>query len=166
MTERDPALQELLDKQAIREVVMRYCRGVDRGDVALVESVYHPDAVDERHGEISRGAEMGKLVHSMLASMQSTNHQITTQTIEVHGDTGAAESYSAGSHVMRDGQRLRTLVRYLDRFERRAGEWRIIHRTMLLDGAEVLPPLEGTFGPAGAESRRDRDDPSYAFLDH
>ena len=27
---RDAAVQQLLDKQAINEVVLRYCRGIDR----------------------------------------------------------------------------------------------------------------------------------------
>ena len=34
----EAALRELLDKQAIREVSMRYCRGVDRGDAELISS--------------------------------------------------------------------------------------------------------------------------------
>ena len=45
----DDALQRLLDEQAIRRLLVDYCRGVDRGDEALVASVYHPDATDD-HG--------------------------------------------------------------------------------------------------------------------
>lgn len=107
MTSRDDALQELLDKQAIRE--------------------------------------------------------ITTQTIEVDGDSAAGESYFLGNHIMSDGRRLRTLVRYLDRFEKRDGEWRIIHRLCLNDAVEVLPPDESTLGPP-PPGRRDPSDPSYGFL--
>ena len=43
------ALQRLLDKQEIYEVLCRYCRGIDRLDEPLVRSCYHPDAVDN-HG--------------------------------------------------------------------------------------------------------------------
>ena len=42
----DSQLQELLDKQALYEVVARYCRGVDRADEELVRSAYHPDAIE------------------------------------------------------------------------------------------------------------------------
>jgi len=165
MTARDDALRELLDKQAIREVVMRYCRGVDRGDADLVAAAYWPDVTDDHPGDQHfTGETIGpEMVASMLRSMQSTNHQITTQTIEVDGDTAAAESYSLGNHVMSDGRRLRTLVRYLDRFENRDGEWRIIHRLCLNDDAEVLPPDESKLGPP-PPGRRDRSDPSYDFL--
>ncbi|MER2157629.1 nuclear transport factor 2 family protein, partial [Rhodococcus sp. (in: high G+C Gram-positive bacteria)] len=41
----DRALQDLIDKQAIREVVLTYCRGIDRLDFDLVRSAYHPDAI-------------------------------------------------------------------------------------------------------------------------
>ena len=42
-------LQQLLDKQEIHEVIMRYCRGIDRLDREMIRSVYHDDAIDE-HG--------------------------------------------------------------------------------------------------------------------
>ena len=48
-TER--ALRVLLDKQEIHEVLMRYCRGIDRCDAELLHSVYHPDATDD-HGTV------------------------------------------------------------------------------------------------------------------
>ncbi len=46
----DRALQDLIDKQAIREVVLTYCRGIDRLDFDLVRSAYHPDAIDHHTG--------------------------------------------------------------------------------------------------------------------
>ena len=45
----DPRLSRLLDRNEIEEVVLRYCRGIDRRDFDLVRSCYHPDATD-RHG--------------------------------------------------------------------------------------------------------------------
>lgn len=165
MSARDDELQVLLDKQAIREVVMRYCRGVDRCSAELVASAYFPDAEDDHPGgQHFTGETIGPaMVRSMQAQMLSTNHQITTQTIEVHGDAAAAESYSLGSHVMSDGRRLRTLVRYLDRFERRNGEWRISYRRCITDAAEVLTADENPLLPT-SPARRDRGDPSYEFL--
>jgi hypothetical protein len=44
------ALQQLIDKLEIHEVLTRYCRGIDRCDAELLESVYHPDATDN-HGQ-------------------------------------------------------------------------------------------------------------------
>jgi hypothetical protein len=42
-------LQELVDRADILDCVQRYARGIDRHDVELVASCYHPDAIDD-HG--------------------------------------------------------------------------------------------------------------------
>lgn len=49
MTELDPRLQRLLDEAEIREVMCRGARAIDRLDMELLRSCYHPDAVDD-HG--------------------------------------------------------------------------------------------------------------------
>ena len=43
--------QELLDRAELTDLVMRYSRGVDRRDFALIRSTYHDDAIDD-HGEM------------------------------------------------------------------------------------------------------------------
>jgi len=47
-------VQLLLAEREIKNVVLRYCRGVDRMDLALVRSCYHPDA-DDHHGDFAGG---------------------------------------------------------------------------------------------------------------
>jgi hypothetical protein len=42
----------LLDKEAIRDCLMRYCHGIDRCDEDLVRRVYWPGATDD-HGMFS-----------------------------------------------------------------------------------------------------------------
>jgi ketosteroid isomerase-like protein len=156
------AVQELLDKQAIREVVMRYCRGADRCDAALLSSAYFADATEERPGVSYGGENFGEnMVNMLRETMRSTSHQIGTQLIEVRGETAFAESYSTGRHVLKDGQRLHTTVRYLDRFEKRGGEWRIAHRKVITDATEVFPAVENLVPSLGC---RDSGDPSYALF--
>ena len=43
----DKALQELLDKQAIAELVHNYSRAVDRKDWALLRDLYTKDGIDD-----------------------------------------------------------------------------------------------------------------------
>jgi hypothetical protein len=47
--ETDPVLQRLIDRQAIHDVLMRFSRGVDRLDEALLRSCFHSDSYDD-HG--------------------------------------------------------------------------------------------------------------------
>ena len=41
----EAAMQELVDREAIRECLYRYCRGIDRLDEAALRSSYWPDAI-------------------------------------------------------------------------------------------------------------------------
>ncbi|MBM4192228.1 MAG: hypothetical protein FJ196_04125, partial [Gammaproteobacteria bacterium] len=41
----DPRLQELLDKQALQELVHAYCNAADRHDHAKMRALYHEDAI-------------------------------------------------------------------------------------------------------------------------
>jgi hypothetical protein len=74
----DPKLQRLLDEAEIRDVHLRYCRGIDRMDFDLVRSCYHPDGID-RHGD-SHGAYEGdvegfiKYAAGVLPMFESTMH--------------------------------------------------------------------------------------------
>ena len=45
--EIDPELRDALDKQAIHDVCMYYCRAADRLDADLLERVFHDDATVE-----------------------------------------------------------------------------------------------------------------------
>jgi ketosteroid isomerase-like protein len=165
--ELDPRIQDLVDREAIRDAIARYARGVDRGDSDLVTQAYHPDAVDDRGYQQYTGETVGpEMVGSMLTSMAMTTHHLTTQTIQIDGDTAGAETYALGVHApLADGEARRLLSsgRYIDRLERRDGEWKIIHRRAITDMVRMLAMDEEIdLGPSG--SRRDREDPSYEVL--
>lgn len=164
---RSDELQSLLDKEAIREVIARAARGVDRLDAELLGSAFHPDAVDEHHGHPYSGATIGEeLTRTERTTMLTTSMHITTQTIHVAGDRAGVESYYVGLHrpaAMGGDKRVMSSGRMLDELERRDGEWRIIHRDVLPDMVRILSmDDEVDFGER--HDRRDRDDPSYKVL--
>lgn len=146
-------LQELLDKNDIREQLLRFCRGVDRFDPKLIDSVYWPDAYDE-HGPAGtlRGADCSEAFISR-AYYKVSQHHLTNILIELHGDTAYAESYAMNFLIIeRNGRDFtRSLgARYIDRFERRNGEWRIAHRVMVHDWSR-LDPVEEAWPPGKAD---------------
>jgi hypothetical protein len=160
----EQAVQELLDKQAITEVIYRYCRAIDRLDVELFKSVYHPDAYDDHGRTKGTGHEFAEHAIEVLQPPQRTQHNITNILIELDGDIAWAESYViAVHHFLEPAQTvLEVGARYVDRFERRAGVWRIANRVMVYEWSRELPvereyATHALFEPA----RRDRTDISY-----
>lgn len=169
VTARDPEVQGLLDKQAIREVMMRYCRGLDRCDATLLASAYHPDAVDDHGGRTFSGAGLGQGIIDWMREMHIVmgTHHITNQAIHLDGDTAGSESYFSGFMLESHDGEERTLQmagRYLDRLERRNGEWKIAHRVVVPEMAGHLPAGLTWLGRRLGYDGSDTTDPSYAVL--
>lgn len=165
----DAALQALLDERAIRNVVLRYCRGVDRLDEELVRSCYHSGATDE-HGSFSGDVEAYiDWSFGLLRAYDATMHFIGNQLVEVLGDVARAESYGVAYHRTQDGeprQNLTTGFRFIDRFERRDGEWRIARRVATTEWVRAERPEERWPIPDHLRGgRRDLSDPVYQALD-
>ncbi len=152
------------DIAALHHLVVLYCRGIDRRDIDLLRTVFHPDATmdygaDHFVGDIEPWYDH---VAPALAGFNITQHHITNSYFEVDGDRAEGESYLISYHVLKDDP-YKTYVagaRYLDTFERRDGEWRILKRTALRDWenepGHVGQPHQGTL---------DRSDPSYRAID-
>jgi hypothetical protein len=165
----DAELRQLLHERDIRDVVMRYCRGIDRMDRQLVRSCYHPDATDD-HGSFSGGVdEFLAWLWPLLERYTLTMHFVGNLLIEVGDDVAAAETYGIAFHRSEDERpqlNLMTGFRYLDRFERRDGEWRIASRVAVTEWSRVDDPA-GRFLPGTAllQGRRDSSDASYTLFD-
>jgi hypothetical protein len=130
------AVQTLIDKQAITECLMRYIRGVDRGDTETFRSAYWPDATDDHVGYIGGMDGLVDYVFGRTADMRS-HHMMGNLLIEMESETTArCESYVHPYHetagVFNDEEFV-SGARYVDLFEKRGDEWRIKHRTVLVD---------------------------------
>lgn len=166
----DPLLRRLLDEREIRDVLMRYCRGIDRMDVELVRSCYHDDATDS-HGSF-RGTvdEFVTWVWRVLERYTSTMHLLGNVLVEhVNDDVAHVESYGIAFHHTEGGEERGNLVtgfRYVDDFERREVDgtpsWRIARRTAVTEWVRVARADDAWPIPAGMiTGRRDRGDPVY-----
>jgi len=165
-------LEEAADKAELYELIVAYCRATDRRDVALMRELYHPDAIDD-HGSLfyGTGQEFFDFLPGPITVFAMTTHHITNALFKVEGDTAEGESYLLASHITREDppRNLTVSGRYLDKFERRDGKWRIIHRVSMLDWSswtgeemmKLLPPANDRSGYVGTV---DRTDPSYSFL--
>ena len=140
------ALERLVVEAEIRRVVLRYCRGIDRMDRELVRSCYHHDARDV-HGSFDGGVdEFLDWVWRLLARYDATAHYVANQLVELDAedaDRAGVETYGVAVHRAASGEphlNLTTGFRYLDRFERRDGEWRIAHRVAVADWSRRVAP--------------------------
>jgi len=156
---------ELLDERAIRNVVLTYCRGVDRMDRELVRSCYHDDATEEHGSFAGTIEEYLDWVWRVLARYDRTMHLVANQLVELRGDRAHCETYGIAFHEGDPAdptKNLTTGFRYLDRFERRAGAWAIVRRVGVTDWCRLLGPetrwdIPGSF----ALGRRGAADPLY-----
>ncbi len=166
-----PELQALIDREAIRGVLTRYCRGIDRCDLELLKSVYWPDATDD-HGSFNGNAwEFAEYVIPALAAMKQTMHQISNITIELDDARARAETYCVAYHLLpgdAGDQEMTVGGRYLDRLERRSGEWRISERVYVMDwnqnGKATAIWDSGLFAALKTRGARHPADPSYALF--
>lgn len=160
-------IRELWNKKKIHEVVTRYCRAVDRMDKDLLLSCYHPDGIDD-HGFVVADREEFWTTVSAYHTQAQANHQhvITNHSCELDGDVAHCETYWFFAGMDHDGRSVPMAGgRYVDRMEKRGGEWRIAARKCVPDwtqtsGGEPLSPQRKALAEAGTVAR-DRTDCSY-----
>ncbi len=165
-------LQELVDKQAIQELVHRYCRAADRRDVELMRTLYHDDAIDD-HGGFFQGLARDFIdkLPEIQAPMEILHHNVTTLNIQLDGHYAEGEVYVLAFHkVKTDSEPFDLLIggRYLDKYEKRDGVWKFSHRAVVADWVNVhTPSIVDLNSPVIAGSKLGRaglDDPSYDFF--
>jgi hypothetical protein len=130
-------IQQLSDIEDIREVARRYCRGVDRLDAECMKSAYWPEATDDHGVFVGNAHEF--VEHCMVSHLawRSTLHCIFNHQIDLDPDGvhGRGEIYNVTYLHKDDGSQDTWFGRYLDRYEKRLDEWRIIERVCVHEGS-------------------------------
>ena len=166
------AIQQLLDKQAISEVLYRRARAGDRADAELAHTCYHPGAT-ERHGEFDGLAadfidkvsftrpRPGSPIRGMFHFLSNILIDFTNE------DNAFVESYHVAWVQMTDGNDAVIGGRYFDRFDRR-GRWAITHRDVIFDWSRIEPETEKFWDKHPAKpflfGRRGDSDPLYIYV--
>lgn len=160
--EREKRLQTLIDRQDIWDCLLRYARGVDRLDPDLVRSAFWEDAHD------SHGALNGPIDDFLAAwlptqrAREACQHLLANHTVNFDGSGADTETYFLVA-IKDLGDPNMPLMggRYIDRFERRSGAWRIRTRLCLVDWQAQLDASDMTDRRQDLYwGRRDPTDPS------
>lgn len=135
------ALQELINRQEITDVLIEYCCALDRMDLPRLSALFTDDCVvdygpDEQLR--SRGAlALAKSLERMWR-WSRTSHHLANVQMEFSGDDEAlVRSYVYAWHERSDGSTATIFGRYHDRFIREDGSWRIGERRMLMNGCDA-----------------------------
>jgi hypothetical protein len=183
MMQRDYSVERMADRQEIQDVMHYWCRAVDRLDFDAIRDVFHPDAVD-RHGPYNGDVDgLIAWIRERHAKIPFSMHQVSNMFIEFAArDVAVVETYvrtiqrypadgkaslsqlsggAAGSAGQ--GADLWTCSRYVDRFERRDGAWRIAQRNLIQDWKQVVdvPTDAPVLNANWLTGRRDATDPLY-----
>lgn len=138
----DDIRDEMVDREAIRDCLVRISRAIDRIDLDAWNECFWPEATDSHAGFFS-GMMKDIMIEGVpfLESLRSSTHFLGNILIEIEGNKAKAETYVFGCHV-HDGPQARNVIgtgRYLDGFERRENEWRLISRNLVLDWFMNVP---------------------------
>ncbi|TCM16024.1 SnoaL-like protein [Novosphingobium sp. PhB165] len=127
---------ELADREAIRECLSRYARGVDRLDADMVRSAYWPDCVDEHLSFRGNAEEFINWSFGAMGTMDQTMHFVCNVLMAIESNVADVESYFYGIHRINTPDGKQDVIgagRYVDRFEKRDDEWRIKERLVVTD---------------------------------
>ena len=162
-------VKELSDKESIREKLMIYGRICDRCDIELAKEVFAEDSLCE-YGPYFEGTgyELCQWLIDAHLMFSATTHQMTNMLINLDGDKASSETGHVGVvYTDRDPDNIEASLsfsRYLDKWERRDGEWLIVSRKVLSEIAYVSAVV---YGKANyGEYSRDREDLSYEYYQY
>jgi ketosteroid isomerase-like protein len=155
-------LEELEARTAIEDCLKRFARAVDRQDWKAAREAYHDDAFDD-HG-FFKGSPDPLLAHvaKLHEQQHHSMHFNTNLLIEFQSRERAfVETYVLVLQRFAD-RRVTASARYLDRFEKRNGQWRVAHRTLVFGDIVPEPLKEPVRFPEGfTEQKHGMDDPLY-----
>jgi hypothetical protein len=170
VAELEARVAQIGERQRIIDVYRHYTRGLNRHDMELLYGSFWPDA------QINYG------FHSWLRDpwidqwqknryqkgLSCQAHHITNETVDIDGDSAHVESYliALWKPPTDDKPALILAGRYIDRLDRRNGEWRIAVREFIPHfWGETTSIFHSTFTetawPQTGFGSGDKSDPCY-----
>ncbi len=161
-------MRELVDRDEIRQVMLRYARGLDRLDFELARSCYWDDAIEDHGGYVGRPDDFIRWADSTTLAFESTQHAILNHFCDLQGNDAYCETYYLFTSKAAVAPHLASTGRYIDHFQRRNGEWRIANRVCIIETqyelhdyvlSRLAPPAYTAEEPC--QAARNKTDVSY-----
>jgi hypothetical protein len=130
------AVQELIERKAVEDVLYRYASSIDHKDYATLRSVFADDIVAEYADapEIHGGDTLVKWIEEMGVDQGFQHHLVNIYHVDLDLDRGEARALTYHtSHQVKSGEPDRVLLivgRYRDELRRMDGKWKITDKRM------------------------------------
>jgi 3-phenylpropionate/cinnamic acid dioxygenase small subunit len=139
------ALQELVDRQAITDVLYRYASSVDRRDFATLRNLFADDAraTYTTVAELDGADNIVRWIDDMTVDKAWQHHLLSVYHIDFTGpDEVEALTYHTSHQTDKGDEGSVTLIvaRYNDRLRRIDGSWKIVEKIMQPGWAETRRP--------------------------
>lgn len=139
----DQQLQQLLDRKACEDVILRYGRTLDWLDAEGQKECFWPDAVIDYGFFQGSGQDWVPMVMTVEAGSARRWHVSTGVMVQVNGNHAKSECYglTVAAAENEEGELIDTMFggRYLDELEKRNAEWRISRRNYIADWVQHFP---------------------------
>jgi hypothetical protein len=161
----DYSAQRLADRAQIQDVLYRWGRAVDRLDYDGMRAVFHPGATDTHGPYVGAIDGLIEWIRERHVTISFSMHSLFNILIEFAGPDLALVESAASTIQAHTGVPGHAVIfsRNVDRFERRAGEWRIQERVVVFDSRATLeqsgPPV--SWPPGFVVGQRNRTDYLY-----
>jgi uncharacterized protein (TIGR02246 family) len=143
----EASVQELLDRESIRDTLLRYASTIDAKDWDGLRSVFADDAVITMVGG-ARAEGVDAIVEYIQHRCRKRlwqHHLLSVYHVDLDGDEASALTYHT-SHQTSEGKPehvLQLVARYRDRLRRDRGGWKIVEKTMELGWFEERVRVSG-----------------------
>ena len=139
-------LDELLDRQAIADLLATYCQTLDEYDLDGMAGTFAEDAVTDygagRGGRVEGRDAIRARIAAGQAEFRRTAHVLGQSLVEIEGHRAEGVTYVTAWHEWPDGRQDALRLRYVDVFRRDEGRrWLITERRVEAMGVEGF---EGT----------------------
>lgn len=165
-TSVDARVQNVLAKQTLHELNMAYARAADRADAELMASIFHHDATVVTGSFNCAGHDYAtKVTDFIRQNLTRCFHSVANEWFDIRGDEAVGESYVIAA-ITAGGIDTFTGGRYVDRYEKRDGTWKIKHRVFVQDFSNAQPTSHqntGLYAALSVQGKFGHQDPVYGF---
>ena len=141
----------------LNQLAYRYAAAVDACDVEAFLGVFHPDArlrsyhpdTEAPFADLSGHERLASIPNTMRGMYRHTAHMMTNHLVEVDGDSASGQVLCAARHLSNDSEQpnsMNVIIRYIDRYERREGAWKIADRQIRFLWSELHEVTDSGMG--------------------